>query len=169
VLLRPRIVVGFRRESGEASGSPRRAVVARPSSGSVRRTGKGWQARATHLGRQVAVGTFATRGEAFDALAIARSQVRDGQFIASSASRVSFELVVERWWQTRERHRPSTRARDRNGYQPGEAAPLSPLRAHARNHTGVAFVGLPTSTRSTIVLSPNPTGFRSLPASDFEA
>jgi len=75
--------------------------------------GKGWQARVTHLGRQVSVGTFATRRDALDAIGIARSDTRDGRFVASSASRVSFESVVERWWQTREGHRPSTRARDR--------------------------------------------------------
>lgn len=75
--------------------------------------GNGWQARVTHLGRQVAVGTFATRRDALDALASARSDTREGRFVASSASRVSFESMVERWWQTREGHRASTRARDR--------------------------------------------------------
>ncbi len=75
--------------------------------------GKGWQARVTHLGRQVAVGTFATRREALDALASAHSESCEGRFVAPSAGRVSFESVVERWWQTREGHRPSTRARDR--------------------------------------------------------
>lgn len=75
--------------------------------------GNGWQARVTHLGRQLSVGTFATRHEAIDALAMARSETHNGRFVASSASRVSFESIVERWWQTREGHRPSTRARDR--------------------------------------------------------
>jgi hypothetical protein len=104
----------FRRELGEASG-PRRPVivVARPASGSVRPMGDRWQARVTHLGRQIAVGTFATRREALDAVATARLEARDGRFIAPSAARISFDSVVERWWQTREGHRPSTRARDR--------------------------------------------------------
>ena len=60
----------------------------------------------------MAVGTFATRREASDALATVRAEVRDGLFIGPAASRVSFEFVVGRWWQTREGHRPSTRARD---------------------------------------------------------
>jgi integrase len=43
---------------------------------------------------------------------LARILVADG-LSRPSASRVSFDSVVERWWQTREGHRPSTRARDR--------------------------------------------------------
>jgi integrase len=109
-----RFVTSFRRYLSEAFRSRHGAiVVARPASGSVRRMGKGWQVRVTHLGRRVAVGTFATRHEAVDALTAARSQAHDGRFVASNASGVSFESVVERWWQTREGHRPSTRARDR--------------------------------------------------------
>src|SRR6266702_622816 len=75
--------------------------------------GNGWQARVTHLGRQVAIGTFATRREALDALSTARLESREGRFIAPSASRIGFESVVERWWPTRDGHRPSTRACDR--------------------------------------------------------
>jgi len=87
--------------------------VGRPASGSVRRLGGRWQARVSHLGRQVALGTYSTRQEALDAIAQARSDATRGRFVAPTGSRTCVEAVVEAWWQTRQGHRASTRARDR--------------------------------------------------------
>jgi len=87
--------------------------VGRPASGSVRRLGGRWQARVSHLGRQVALGTYSTRQEALDAIAQARSDATRGRFVAPTGSRTCLDAVVEAWWQTREGHRASTRARDR--------------------------------------------------------
>ena len=87
--------------------------MGRPASGSVRRLGGRFQARVSHLGRQVALGTYSTRQEALDAMAQARSDATRGHFVAPMGSRTCVEAIVEEWWQTREGHRASTRARDR--------------------------------------------------------
>ena len=87
--------------------------MGRPASGSVRRLSGRWQARVSHLGRQVALGTYSTRQEALDAIAQARSDATRGRFVVPMGSRTCVEAVVEAWWQTRAGYRASTRARDR--------------------------------------------------------
>jgi integrase len=46
-------------------------------------------------------------------MAQARSDATRGHFVAPMGSRTCVEAIVEEWWQTREGHRASTRARDR--------------------------------------------------------
>ena len=75
--------------------------------------GNRWQARISYLGRQSSLGTYATRREALDAVASARANAMQGRFVDPARTRVHFESVVERWWQTRSGHRVSTRDRDR--------------------------------------------------------
>ena len=88
--------------------------MTRPSSGSVRHLPSGqWQARVSHLGRQLAIGSFVTRHEALDAIAQASGDEVHGRLFDPARGRVKLETAVERWWQTRVGHRVSTRARDR--------------------------------------------------------
>lgn len=72
-----------------------------------------WQARVTRLGRQVAIGTYATRQEALDALARVRVDTERGAWVSPAGSRVRLATVAESWWATRAGHRASTRQRDR--------------------------------------------------------
>ena len=88
--------------------------MGRPSSGSIRRLPSGlWQARISHLGRQLTLGTFPSRQEALDSVAEARSEGTRGRLVDPSRGHTRVAVVVEKWWLTRSGHRASTRARDR--------------------------------------------------------
>ena len=72
-----------------------------------------WQARVSHLGRQLTLGTYKSRQQALDSIAEARSGGARGQFVDPARGRARVAVVAERWWLTRTGHRASTRARDR--------------------------------------------------------
>jgi len=88
--------------------------MGRRPTGSVRRTRSGtWQARVSHLGRQVAIGTYPTRREATVALAAVHADAARGLWVDPAGGRLRVADVAERWWQTRTGHRLATRVRDR--------------------------------------------------------
>lgn len=88
--------------------------MSRASTGALRRLPSGrWQARITHLGRQVTIGTFATRRQASEAVATARGNVAQGRFVDPAGSRQRLGDLAESWWPSRSGHRASTQARDR--------------------------------------------------------
>lgn len=67
----------------------------------------------SNLGRQLTLGTYESRQEAFDAIDDARSGGVRGRFIDPTWGRIRVAVVADRWWLTRTGHRASTRARDR--------------------------------------------------------
>jgi len=88
--------------------------MAKSAFGTVRRLPSGrYNARIRVRGRQINVGSYATRREAAAAVAAAGAEANGERVIDRTAGRQHVEVFAERWWATRSGHRPSTRSRDR--------------------------------------------------------